>query len=183
MGDEVNRANQATVLIKSTVKNDKIRKFISGGIAGCIAKGIISPFDRIKILRQGEHKVHGNLSILRSAKTIVQTEGLCQLWRGFPSLVLRIFPCAGIQFLCFDVYKDNWNLQKNINVGNFNVPIRNLCCGSMTGVTATLVTYPLDTIRTRMLFTTKKMIKNIKHGLGRPNQSKVIVDGVDSTTA
>ena len=38
--------------------------------------------------------------------------GLCQLWRGFPSLVLRIFPYAGIQFLCFDVYKDNWNLQK-----------------------------------------------------------------------
>ena len=89
MGDEVNRANQATVLIKSTVKNDKIRKFISGGIAGCIAKGIISPFDRIKILRQGEHKVHGNLSILRSAKTIVQTEGMI-FFRKF-SIFLKKF--------------------------------------------------------------------------------------------
>lgn len=155
MGDEVKRANQATELIKSKVTNVKIRKFISGGVAGCIAKGIISPFDRIKILRQGEHKVHGNLSILRSAKTIVQTEGLGQLWRGFPSLVLRIFPYAGIQFLCFDIYKDNWNFKKDIKVGNFNVPFRNLSCGAMTGVTATMFTYPLDTIRTRMLFTTK----------------------------
>ena len=100
----------------------RVREFIAGGIAGCVAKGMVSPFDRIKILRQGEHRIHANLSIIKSAQTIVRQEGSCsffinllillgfmQLWRGFPSLVIRIFPYAGIQFLMIDVYKRQWN--------------------------------------------------------------------------
>jgi len=105
-------------------------------------------------LRQGEHRIHANLSIIKSAQTIVRQEGFMQLWRGFPSLVIRIFPYAGIQFLMIDVYKRQWNssFDKKIVVRE---PVKNLICGSATGLTATLLTYPLDTIRTRMLFTTK----------------------------
>ena len=40
-------------------------------------------------------------------------------------------------------------------IGGLTVPTRNVLCGSLTGLTATVLTYPLDTIRTRMLFTTK----------------------------
>ena len=32
----------------------EVRKFIAGGMAGCAAKGFVSPLDRIKVLRQGE---------------------------------------------------------------------------------------------------------------------------------
>jgi len=132
----------------------RVREFIAGGIAGCVAKGMVSPFDRIKILRQGEHRIHANLSIIKSAQTIVRQEGFMQLWRGFPSLVIRIFPYAGIQFLMIDVYKRQWNsvYSRKMVVSE---PVKNLICGSATGLTATLLTYPLDTIRTRMLFTTK----------------------------
>jgi len=136
----------------------RTRKFIAGGIAGCIAKGVISPFDRIKILRQGEHSLYGKLSIYQSARTIVKTEGTLQLWRGFPALVIRIFPYAGVQFLCIDQYKNWWDklrLEPSKEIGGLTVPTRNVLCGSLTGLTATVITYPLDTIRTRMLFTTK----------------------------
>jgi len=136
----------------------RVRKFIAGGIAGCLAKGSISPFDRIKILRQGEHSIYGNLSIVQSARTIAKNEGIGQLWRGFPALVIRIFPYAGIQFLCIDQYKNIWNklnFPSSNEIGGLKVPTRNFICGSLTGLTATAFTYPLDTIRTRILFTTK----------------------------
>ena len=109
----------------------RVREFVAGGIAGCIAKGMVSPFDRIKILRQGEHRIHANLSIIKSAQTIVRQEGISshfhesliliivgfmQLWRGFPSLVIRIFPYAGIQFLMIDVYKRQWDQYFNKKV-------------------------------------------------------------------
>lgn len=136
-----------------TYGSRRVREFVAGGIAGCLAKGMVSPFDRIKILRQGEHRIHSDLSVFKSAQTIIKQEGFMQLWRGFPSLVIRIFPYAGIQFLMIDVYKRQWDKHK-INKKAIE-PAKNLICGSATGLSATLMTYPLDTIRTRMLFTTR----------------------------
>ena len=37
----------------SSIMGDEVCKFIAGGISGTLAKGAVSPFDRIKILRQG----------------------------------------------------------------------------------------------------------------------------------
>jgi len=139
-----------------------MRKFFAGGIAGCCAKGAVSPLDRIKILRQGEHSYYGNMSLWRTGSAIVRNEGLSQLWRGFPSLVIRIFPYAGFQYWSNDFYRAKWKANKWTEwtqVGNFNVPKQNLMCGSMAGVTATLITYPLDTIRTRILYTSKDNVE------------------------
>jgi hypothetical protein len=44
---------------------------------------------------------------------------------------------------------------QKIQLGQVEIPAANFIAGAMTGLTATLITYPLDTIRTRMLFTTK----------------------------
>lgn len=137
---------------------DEVCKFIAGGISGTLAKGAVSPFDRIKILRQGEHKIYGDLTLFRSVTTLVKNEGFFQLWRGLPALVIRIFPYAGFQFYSNDKYRIQWKkygYQTQVQVGSFNVPIRNLVCGSMAGVTATLFTYPLDLVRTRILYTSQ----------------------------
>jgi solute carrier family 25 protein 16 len=40
-----------------------------------------------------------------------------------------------------------------------NFPVKNLSCGAMAGITATLFTYPLDLIRTRMLYTSKQQVE------------------------
>ena len=156
----------------------EVRKFIAGGMAGCAAKGFVSPLDRIKVLRQGEflinkfnlnlilylgeHSYYGNMSVWKTAKAIVRNEGIGQLWRGGPALLLRIFPYAGLQYYCNDLYRDRWrrlNLPQWRQIGNVNVPVQNLLCGSMAGVTATALTYPLDTIRTRQLYTSKTNVE------------------------
>ena len=106
----------------------------------------------------GEHSLYGNMSVFRTGAAIIRNEGLSQLWRGLPSLVIRIFPYAGLQFWTNDFYRSKWkrgNYQSWRQIGGMNVPVQNLACGSMAGVTATSITYPLDTIRTRMLYTSK----------------------------
>ena len=157
---------------KSELGSVELKKFIAGGLAGCCAKGVVSPLDRIKIFRQGifcfenlkfpdfsgEHSLYGNMSVFRTGAAIIRNEGLSQLWRGLPSLVIRIFPYAGLQFWTNDFYRSKWkrgNYQSWRQIGGMNVPVQNLACGSMAGVTATSITYPLDTIRTRMLYTSK----------------------------
>ena len=42
------------VVMKSDFNSIEMRKFVAGGIAGCCAKGAVSPLDRIKIMRQGK---------------------------------------------------------------------------------------------------------------------------------
>jgi len=136
----------------------EVRKFIAGGMAGCAAKGFVSPLDRIKVLRQGEHSYYGNMSVWKTCKAIVRNEGAGQLWRGGPALLLRIFPYAGLQYYCNDLYRDHWRrlqFKEWTKLGNVDVPLQNLLCGSMAGVTAAALTYPLDTIRTRQLYTSK----------------------------
>lgn len=142
----------------SSIMGDEVCKFIAGGISGTLAKGAVSPFDRIKILRQGEHKIYGDLTLFRSVTQLVKNEGFFQLWRGLPALVIRIFPYAGFQFYSNDKYRIQWKkygYQTQVQVGSFNVPFRNLVCGSLAGVTATLFTYPLDLVRTRILYTSQ----------------------------
>lgn len=149
------------------ITREEISKFVAGGISGTLAKGTVSPFDRIKILRQGEHRLYGDLSLLQAVKQVVKNEGVLQLWRGLPALVIRIFPYAGIQFFSNDKYRLYWKdyeIKKEVQIGNVNVPIRNLMCGSMAGLTATSITYPLDLIRTRILYTSsnEKGYKNFR---------------------
>ena len=99
------------------------------------------------------------MSILETGRSIIRNEGLSQLWRGMPSLLIRIFPYAGLQYWTNDMYRSMWKergVQSWRQIGGMNVPVQNLACGSMAGVTATLITYPLDLIRSRMLYTSKK---------------------------
>ena len=105
------------------------------------------------------------MSLLKTGSAIVRNEGFLQLWRGLPSLIVRIFPYAGVQFWGNDYYRRKWSkngLTEWTQVGSLSVPVRNIACGSMAGVTALTITYPLDTIRTRILYTsrTDKQYKN-----------------------
>jgi hypothetical protein len=39
----------------------------------------------------------------RLVRHVVRTEGLAALWRGNSAAIMRVFPYAGIQFMCFDL--------------------------------------------------------------------------------
>ncbi len=77
---------------------------------------------------------------------IVKFENLWALYKGNGAQMVRIFPYAATQFTSYEVYKPIFgNLMSQHHFSKF-------LSGSAAGITAVLLTYPLDTIRARLAF-------------------------------
>lgn len=131
-------------------KHFSLKTFISGGIAGSVAKTLVAPIDRCKILLQVHNVHYEGFGIFESFYRIVQKEGYFSLYKGNGAQMLRIFPYAAMQFTSYETYK-------RLNVVLFGPEashkiLNNLACGSLAGITAVSVTYPLDVIRSRLAF-------------------------------
>ncbi|XP_061550045.1 mitochondrial coenzyme A transporter SLC25A42 isoform X3 [Phycodurus eques] len=89
-------------------------------------------------------------------------DGFFSLWRGNSATMVRVIPYAAIQFCAHEQYKsllgDYYGFQ-----GKVLPPLPRLLAGSMAGITAAMLTYPLDMVRARMAVTPKEMYSNILH--------------------
>jgi hypothetical protein len=80
----------------------EVRNIIAGGMAGIVAKTVIAPLNRIKILFQvssSEFRIKG---VALVAKAIATQEGYGSLWKGNTATLIRVFPYSGIQFMVYD---------------------------------------------------------------------------------
>lgn len=84
-------------------------------------------------------------------KDIYKDEGVLGLFRGHSATLLRIFPYAAIKFLAYEQIR-----AAIIHGPDQETPIRRLLSGSLAGVTSVFFTYPLEVIRVRLAFETKK---------------------------
>ena len=73
------------------------------------------------------------------------------LFRGHTMTLIRIFPYGGIKFLTYEQVRSVL-----ITCPAQETPIRRLLSGSIAGVTSVFLTYPLEVIRVRLAFETKK---------------------------
>lgn len=74
-----------------------VRSGLAGGIAGCVAKTVVAPLDRVKILFQASNpdyqKYAGSWSgAFRAAGHIYKENGARGLLQGHSATLLRIFP-------------------------------------------------------------------------------------------
>ena len=60
----------------------EIRNLLAGGVAGMVAKSVVAPIDRIKILYQVTSAHFRIRDVPRVAAEIVRTEGVAALWKG-----------------------------------------------------------------------------------------------------
>ena len=84
-------------------------------------------------------------------RDINHQEGVRGLFRGHSATLLRIFPYAAIKFLAYEqvravVIKDKTQ----------ETPFRRLVSGSLAGITSVFFTYPLEVIRVRLAFETRR---------------------------
>ncbi|KAJ2931277.1 hypothetical protein H1R20_g5827, partial [Candolleomyces eurysporus] len=87
--------------------NSIIRSGIAGGIAGCVAKTVVAPLDRVKILFQASNpdfqKYAGTwIGAWKAGREIYHENGVQGLFRGHSATLLRIFPYAAIKFMAYD---------------------------------------------------------------------------------
>lgn len=127
----------------------EIRNLLAGGVAGIMAKTVVAPLDRIKILFQVSTVPYHMKSLPLVANRIVQNEGVTALWKGHTATLLRVFPYSGIQFMIYDRIKIlclKQRTQKELHDTNTKLgltPIESLVAGMVAGTMSVICTYPL----------------------------------------
>lgn len=84
-------------------------------------------------------------------RDIRRSEGAQGLFKGHSATLLRIFPYAAIKFLAYEQIR-----AVVITSREQETPLRRLVSGSLAGITSVFFTYPLELIRVRLAFETKK---------------------------
>jgi Mitochondrial carrier protein len=160
--------------------SDVTRRMICGGLAGMIAKTATNPLDRIRMLAQTGHgstkngTQHAHRGVLELYRAILRDEGILGLWAGNGANLLRVFPSKAIVFSSNDVYKSLllqnifWLENGDDGIVNHNMapPWVSFIAGGMSGMTATLATYPLDLARGRIAGTMKMANQSQKEYAG-----------------
>ncbi|KAJ1750906.1 coenzyme A transporter [Coemansia sp. RSA 989] len=115
-----------------------VKTLIIGGIAGCTAKTVVAPLDRVKILFQ-THNAHfakyagTHFGLLKAGAAIYRKYGVRGLFQGHSMQLARIFPYSAIKFMTYEQLK---------------------MASSLCGIISVSVSYPLDMIRVRMAYIT-----------------------------
>ncbi|KAL9096852.1 MAG: hypothetical protein Q9165_000816 [Trypethelium subeluteriae] len=133
-----------------------IRSGTAGGLAACAAKTVVGPLDRVKILFQASNpqfaKYTGSwFGVLKAMRDIRATEGSRGLFRGHSATLLRIFPYAAIKFAAYEQIR-----AVIIQNKAQETPYRRFISGSLAGCLSVFCTYPLEIIRVRLAFETKR---------------------------
>lgn len=132
-----------------------VKSGIAGGIAGCAAKTVVGPLDRVKILFQTQNpqfaKYSGSWTGFPTAvRDIYLQAGMQGLFKGHSATLLRIFPYAGIKFLAYEQIRARVIHSKAQETAG-----RRFVSGSLAGMVSVFFTYPLEVIRVRLAFETR----------------------------
>lgn len=118
--------------------------FLCGALAGMSARMMVAPLDVVKIRFQVQsvHSYgHQYRSVLSSLLSIARTEGPLALWKGNVPALLMVTPYAAIQLATF------YQLRPHL-AEYYGEPYATLGTGAIAASTATVITYPLDLLRT-----------------------------------
>jgi len=137
------------------------KTLIAGGIAGAASRTATAPIERLKILFQIQ-SMNSNFNqytgVMQSFIKMFKEEGLYGFFKGNGTNVIRIAPYSAVQFVAFEQFK--------INTAKYLVNYQEvlLLSGGLAGITALILTYPLDLVRTRLTVqTTDTKYKGIMH--------------------
>lgn len=84
-------------------------------------------------------------------KDIYRYDGVRGLFKGHSATLLRIFPYGGIKFLAYEQIR-----ALVIRDRSQETPVRRFLSGSLAGCISVFFTYPLEVIRVRMAFETRR---------------------------
>jgi solute carrier family 25 protein 43 len=102
--------------------------------------------------------------MLRTVRELYSMDGLRAFWRGNIAGCCRLGPYAGAKFFLFDTLQSRFLDENPSNV-------QRAMCGATAGLFATMGTYPLEIVRTRMITQTAANtlphmhIRGVAHGV------------------
>ncbi|CAK1550616.1 unnamed protein product [Leptosia nina] len=131
-----------------------IQSAIAGGISGAVTRAIAQPLDVLKIRFQLQFEPISNgskySSLLQAVTSIVKEEGISALWSGhIPAQMLSI----SFGVVQFSVYERLTQICQRTDP-QFYLSHKhwlNFSNGSVAATSATILSYPFDTVRTRLI--------------------------------
>ena len=153
-------------LEKKINTNKFLYKFILGGVSGGISQLIASPFDLLKIRYITNNKNNINLSLYKTIKSIIETNGLKGLWKGATPNIARAILVNFGELATYDHSKKNIKKYTNLKEGKLVHFSSSICSGFVAAICCT----PADVIKSRLMKTNSEykgiidcFIKTIKN--------------------
>ncbi|KAM4128795.1 hypothetical protein ACJW30_02G194800 [Castanea mollissima] len=117
----------------------------SGAVSAMVSRTFVAPLERLKL----EYMVRGEQKkLFELIQTIAASQGLKGFWKGNFVNILRTAPFKAINFYAYDTYRNQlMRMTGNEETTNFE----RFVAGAASGITATLLCIPMDTIRTKMV--------------------------------
>uniref|UniRef100_A0A6B2LAU1 ADP,ATP carrier protein n=1 Tax=Arcella intermedia TaxID=1963864 RepID=A0A6B2LAU1_9EUKA len=147
-----------------------IINMLAGAVSGGMARLMVAPLDVVKIRFQvqvdpnvvptlptiGFRPNYHYKSIFNAFSTIYKQEGVKALWRGNLLAELMWMSFAAVQFSTFNLYK--FATKQFLPSEGTKYKLDSLVSGGLAGMTATMIVYPLDLLRTRFAAQSLPMI-------------------------
>ncbi|KAK4388669.1 Adenine nucleotide transporter BT1, chloroplastic/mitochondrial [Sesamum angolense] len=141
----VNKKKKSGLRLKIKISNPSLRRLISGGVAGAISRTAVAPLETIRTHLMVGSSGHSSTEVFHN---IMKTEGWKGLFRGNFVNVIRVAPSKAIELFVYDTVNKNLS-PKPGEQPRLPVP-PSLVAGACAGVSSTLVTYPLELVKTRL---------------------------------
>lgn len=131
--------------LKVKVKNPSLRRLISGAIAGAVSRTAVAPLETIRTHLMVGSSGHSSTEVFNN---IMKTDGWKGLFRGNFVNVIRVAPSKAIELFAYDTVNKNLSPKPGEQP---KIPIPpSLVAGACAGVSSTIVTYPLELLKTRL---------------------------------
>ncbi|XP_077220967.1 mitochondrial substrate carrier family protein [Tasmannia lanceolata] len=131
--------------IRVRVKNPSLRRLISGAIAGAFSRTAVAPLETIRTHLMVGSSGHSTVEVFQS---IMKTDGWPGLFRGNLVNVIRVAPSKAVELFAYDTVKKSLTPELGEHP---KIPFPpSLVAGACAGVSSTLLTYPLELLKTRL---------------------------------
>ncbi|CAN8326959.1 unnamed protein product [Cochlearia groenlandica] len=145
-GDKRNQKKKNGGLkLKIKIANPSLRRLLSGAVAGAVSRTVVAPLETIRThLMVGS----GGNSSTEVFGDIMKHEGWTGLFRGNLVNVIRVAPARAVELFVFETVNKKLS-PKNGEQSKIPIPA-SLLAGACAGVSQTLLTYPLELVKTRL---------------------------------
>ncbi|CAL5440291.1 unnamed protein product [Camellia sinensis] len=139
------RKKKSGMKLKIKIANPSLRRLISGAVAGAVSRTAVAPLETIRTHLMVGSSGHSSTEVFHN---IMKTDGWKGLFRGNFVNVIRVAPSKAIELFAYDT------VNKTLSPKPGEQPMlpipASLVAGACAGVSSTLVTYPLELLKTRL---------------------------------
>ncbi|BDA49691.1 Calcium-binding mitochondrial carrier protein SCaMC-1 [Coccomyxa sp. Obi] len=134
---------------------EPFQRLLAGGIAGAFSRTVTAPFERLRTMMMADAR---NTSLVDTARRMWASGGLRGLWRGNMISVVKVMPQSAIQYAVYDTLTKDIFTPSHKN-GDMMVlsNAQRLAAGCISGASACVVVFPLETLRTQAAMGQRQM--------------------------